>query len=61
VHVLLCKGNWFFNGAPQPTYGQWARALVAILRQIGATDANLQAAFHDNTLRVYTVNHTRIN
>eukprot|EP00037_Helgoeca_nana_P022172 m.225768 g.225768 ORF g.225768 m.225768 type:complete len:349 (+) comp25913_c0_seq2:14-1060(+) len=55
------EGNWFFNGAPQPTYGQWARALVAILRQIGATDANLQAAFHDNTLRVYTVNHTRIN
>jgi len=49
------EGNWFFNGAPAPTYAQWASALVEILFDAGGTQADLQAVLHDNTVRVYKI------
>lgn len=54
------EGNWFFNnwGPPHPNlemYSTWASMLMAIFKDLQATDKDIQLALRENSLNIYKI------
>jgi len=54
---LCFEANWFFSNWVDSLdgYGEWARILVPMLKENGATAADLKKVFRDNAIKVYNI------